>query len=149
MKNMYRPSWDEYFIMISLCVAKRGDCRRRQVGALVVDSDHRIVASGYNGIFPNRPGCLEGACPRGHYSYDEIPKGSSYKENCIAIHAERNALTYFWKAVESGLRILPSSCTMYVSEPPCEWCLRLIQGAGFKRIVYRDNLGLTQDVTPG
>jgi dCMP deaminase len=147
--HQIRPSWDEYFLQISEVVSIRGDCKRRKVGAVISDEQHRIVACGYNGTLTGKPGCLSGNCPRGKFSNEQIKPGSSYKGNCIAIHAERNALTYFWKTVESGLRIRTGSCTMYVSEPPCKWCLTLIQGAGLRRVVYREDNLLKDILTPG
>lgn len=65
-----RPSWDDYFVTIARAVAARSDCRRRQVGAVLVDESHRIVGTGYTGAPSGHPGCLEGACPRGLLSYD-------------------------------------------------------------------------------
>lgn len=63
-----RPDWDEYFLDIAAAVARRADCTRRRVGAVIV-RDHRVVSCGYNGAPAGRPGCLsDGACPRGrHY----------------------------------------------------------------------------------
>lgn len=65
-----RPSWDEYFVHIADAVAMRGDCTRRQVGAVLVDPEtHDLIETGYNGPPKGEPGCLSaGACPRGrHY----------------------------------------------------------------------------------
>ena len=45
---MQRPSWDKYFIDITLLVATRSTCLRRGVGALLV-KDRNILATGYNG----------------------------------------------------------------------------------------------------
>ena len=43
-----RPSWDEYFMGIAQVVAKRSNCSRRQVAAVLV-RDCRIISTGYNG----------------------------------------------------------------------------------------------------
>lgn len=133
LKGM-RPSWDVYFLGIAEAVSVRGDCTRRQVGAVVYDSDHRIVegGTGYNGVPAGRPGCLvEGACPRGRFSLEEVPSGSSYDTGagqCIALHAEQNAL------IRAGLRSVGAE--MAITDTPCFGCQKLIAGAGIVRVIY-------------
>ncbi|MGW0682909.1 deoxycytidylate deaminase [Streptomyces sp. NPDC002754] len=74
-----RPDWDAWFLDGTRWLARRGDCTRRQVGAMVV-RDRRILGSGYNGTRPGTPGCLDGACPRGrHYRDDE----GLYEQRCV------------------------------------------------------------------
>ena len=45
---MERPGWDDYFMAIADMAAKRSNCRRRQVAAVIV-RDHQIISTGYNG----------------------------------------------------------------------------------------------------
>jgi dCMP deaminase len=147
-----RPGWDEYFIHIADAVATRGDCTRRQVGAVIV-KDHRIVATGYNGAPAGARGCLSAsACPRGkHYAIDNpvlahkpacacgqpvwpcpdaVDPGSGYDTGpgaCIAVHAEANALLYADRAD-------CEDATLYITDEPCEGCKRLIRAAGIARV---------------
>ncbi|WP_353889969.1 hypothetical protein [uncultured Arsenicicoccus sp.] len=44
-----RPDWDTYFLGVAAAVAVRADFRRRQVGAVIVLEDRRIIPTGYNG----------------------------------------------------------------------------------------------------
>ena len=93
--------------------------------------DHRIVATGYNGAAAGHPGCLEGACPRGLLSPDEVPHYSSYDTSgpgrCVAVHAEANALLYADREDARG-------ATLYLwgdgQAYPCDGCMRLLAGAG-------------------
>lgn len=154
-----RPDWDTYFLGIAEAVAQRADCTRRLVGAVIVDSDHRIVSTGYNGAPVHAPGCLSsGACPRGlHYPIivdgsinplhaeryrcacgnswpcpDSAPPGGSYDTgagSCVAVHAEANALLYGDWARYRG-------SVIYITDAPCDGCKRLIAGAGITRTVY-------------
>lgn len=124
-----RPGWDEYFLGIADAVAARTDCRRARVGAVVVDPGRRIVATGYPGTAPGRPGCLSGACPRGLLSAADCPPLSSY-DNCISVHAEANALLH------SDIRQIAAG-TIYITRSPCDWCLKLIQASGLMRVVFR------------
>jgi len=125
-----RPDWDDYFLGIATAVATRADCTRRQVGAVIV-KDHRIVSCGYNGAPPGQPGCLSGACPRGKLSYEEIAPMSSYDTgagSCISVHAEQNAIIYgdYARMVEG---------TIYITDNPCDGCMKMILGARISRIV--------------
>lgn len=123
-----RPTWDEFFLIIAEAVSLRGDCSRRQVGAVIVDNEHRIVSAGYNGTLPGNAGCLEGACPR---AVSGVPLGSSYDSGpgaCIAIHAEFNAILYAGRSKTVGSSI-------YVTEEPCVGCQRAIDAAGIERVV--------------
>lgn len=136
MKDMGRQNlktrldWDEYFLEICKAVSLRGDCTRSQVGSVLVSRDHRIIATGYNGTVPGNPGCLEGACPRGKLSYEELPPEGNYG-NCIATHAERNAILYSDPEERSGT-------TLYVTRRPCVGCKELLLAVGVTRVVWYD-----------
>ncbi|MCG2790238.1 MAG: deaminase, partial [Actinomycetia bacterium] len=61
---MTRPTWDEYFALITRQVATRSTCLRRKVGAIIV-KDKRILTTGYNGAPMRVRNCLEiGTCLR-------------------------------------------------------------------------------------
>lgn len=130
---MIRPGWDTYYIGIAKAVAKRADCSRRQVGAVVVDHNNRIVSTGYNGSEPGGPSCLQGECPRARSG---VPPGSSYDTGagaCIAVHAEANALLYAGRDGTWG-------STLYLTDPPCDGCMKLIKAAGIFKIVWPQNI---------
>lgn len=116
-----RPTFDEYFLGIAVAVAKRSDCQRDKVGAVVVNGK-RIRATGYNGAPSGAPGCE--TCPR---RTSGCQPGSSY-DNCVAIHAEANALLHCDRADLIG-------ATLYVTRSACYGCRKLILGAGIERVV--------------
>lgn len=126
---MTRPTWDEWGLAIAKAVSLRADCSRRQVGAVIVTPDHRILSTGYNGAPEGMPGCLEGACPRGQ---SDAAPGSSYDTGagtCIALHAEQNALL-------QAERIKIAGSTVYITDEPCTGCWRMLSGSGALRVVY-------------
>lgn len=118
---MTRPTWDEYFLKIAEAVSARSDCERSRVGAVVV-KERRIRATGYNGAPANQPGCL--SCPRRTSS---VAPGSDYS-NCVAIHAEANALLYCDREDLIG-------ATLYITREPCYGCRKLIMATGVVRVV--------------
>ena len=123
-----RPSWDEYFLAGAAWVATRADCTRSQVGAILVNASHEVRGTGYNGAPAGVPGCASaGACPRGKLNTSECPPNSDYA-NCIADHAERNAIRHTPPAE------LPGS-TLYVTREPCPACWTLIRASGIARVV--------------
>jgi dCMP deaminase len=117
-----RPDWGSYFMNIAKAVAKRSDCDRDKVGAVVV-KDRRIRATGYNGSPAGTPGC--DSCPRRESGCE---KGASY-DNCVAVHAEANALIYCNREDLVG-------ATLYVTREPCFACDKLIQAAGVHAVVW-------------
>lgn len=125
-----RPSWDETWMQVAEAMAMRSTCSRRKVGAVLV-KDNRILASGYNGQPPGEIHCIDGGCPRGQYTHDEIPKDSDYNQfPCTACHAEANAIIRAGHALTKG-------ATLYVTEPPCQQCTNLIQGAEIQNVILR------------
>jgi dCMP deaminase len=122
---------------IAGAVSLRGDCTRRQVGAVIIGPKHEIVSIGYNGVAPGKPGCLTGACPRGKYTYDQMPAGGDYNDLqndslCIATHAEMNALI---RADHEQL----AGATMYVTCEPCKECAKVASNTPLCQIIYADN----------
>ena len=49
MKRDDYLSWDEYFMGIALLSAQRSKDSNTQVGACIVNQEHKIVSVGYNG----------------------------------------------------------------------------------------------------
>ncbi len=139
--NDTRPTWDEWGLELAATVARRVDCTRRQVGAVLMSDDHRIIATGYNGAPSGQPGCLTaGACPRGQSS---VAPGSSYDTgagSCIALHAEQNALLEVARATTVGT-------TLYVTDEPCGGCWRMIQGTCVTRVVWPAMDGVMSQLT--
>lgn len=129
-----RPSWDEYFVSISLLTKNRSNCIKRKVGCLLV-KDNRILSLGYNGTPINTKNCYEGGCKRCFDQYNKKKeigeKNSSGKalDLCMCLHAEENAMLFINKSdlVDS---------TMYVTLIPCISCVKKILQCKIKRVVY-------------
>jgi dCMP deaminase len=117
-----RPSWSNYFLDIAEVVSTRSACTRRQVGAVLV-LENRIISTGYNGMEPGHKECLEGGCPRGQQTYQQVghleptydQPGATF---CPAIHAEVNAVLGYVGYRTIGL----SKAHMYINCNPCDAC---------------------------
>lgn len=123
-----RPGWDEYYLGIASAVARRGDCRRAQHGAVIV-KDNRIVSTGYNGTPPgdDRSCGSTGLCPRNLDS--EAKHSSGEYDLCWATHAEANALLRAeWQAL--------AGADIYITGQPCPGCSKLIASSGISRVVW-------------
>ena len=123
-----RPDWDNYFMDIALVVAKRGNCLRRQVAAVIV-KDHRIISTGYNGTPRGVKNCCEGGCPR---CAGTAPSGAQLSE-CICSHAEENAIT---QAAYHGIA-LRGAC-LYCTFSPCLICAKMSINAGVQEVVFEN-----------
>ena len=122
-----RPSWDDYFMDITVLVAKRATCLRRAVGATIV-KDRRVLATGYNGAPSNIRHCAEVGCMREQM---KVPSGERH-ELCRGIHAEQNAII---QAAYHGVSI--KGATLFCTNLPCSICAKMIINAGITKIVYQ------------
>lgn len=126
---MLRPSWQDWALAIAGAVSLRGDCTRRQVGAVVFDPKWRVLAVGFNGVRPGELGCIDGGCPR---AASGVAPGSSYTSGageCVASHAEAQALLYSDPVRRQG-------GTVAVSEEPCHECRRLLRASGVACVIW-------------
>jgi len=123
---MQRPSWDQYFMDITLLVATRSSCLRRQVGALLV-KDRNILATGYNGVPSGITHCEAAGCLREQLG---VPSGERH-ELCRGLHAEQNAII---QAAKHGTNI--DGATLYCTTMPCIICTKMIINAGITRVIY-------------
>lgn len=123
-----RPSWESYFMDITVLVGKRSTCLRRKVGALVV-KDKRILSTGYNGAPSDIRHCSETGCLREAMA---VPSGERH-ELCRGIHAEQNAII---QAAYHGVAIKGAS--LFCTNLPCAICAKMIINAGIRKIYYLD-----------
>lgn len=127
---MTRPSWDKYFMDITLLVATRGTCLRRKVGAILVKDKH-VIATGYNGAPKGLKHCgeRESGCLRTQHN---IPSGERH-EISRAVHAEQNAII---QAAVHGFSIQGAKC--YTTNHPCVLCTKMLINSGITEIVYAE-----------
>jgi dCMP deaminase len=122
-----RPSWDQYFMLITRQVADRSTCNRAQVGAVIV-RDKNILATGYNGSPAGLPHCMEVGC----LIYESRTPSGEIEENCFrTIHAEINAIA---QAAKNGSSIRDAD--IYITHTPCIHCFKVLINTGIKRVLY-------------
>ncbi len=123
---MPRPSWDEYFMDITVRVAQRATCLRRKVGAVLV-KEKKILTTGYNGAPAGLAHCEQAGCLRDQMG---VPRGERH-ELCRGTHAEQNAII---QAASYGISI--RGATLYSTHFPCVLCTKMLINAGVERVVY-------------
>lgn len=120
MKRDDYLSWDEYFMGIALLSAQRSKDSNTQVGACIVNQEHKIVSVGYNGM---PTGCNDDDMPwerEGDFLNTKYP---------FVCHAELNAILNRSAGSLQG-------CSLYVTLFPCNECAKAIIQAGIKTLVY-------------
>lgn len=123
MKNPHVITWDEYFMGLAHLSALRSKDPHTQVGAVIVDNDHRVVSIGYNGL----PfGCSDDIFP---WEREGESLATKYP---YVVHAELNAILNAKRNLQG--------CTLYVSLFPCNECAKAIIQSGIKKIIYEDDL---------
>ncbi|XP_060875463.1 cytidine and dCMP deaminase domain-containing protein 1-like isoform X2 [Metopolophium dirhodum] len=117
-------SGNNLFMAISYLTAKRSKDPVCQVGACIVNSDNKIVGTGYNGM---PTGCNNDEFPWGNN------KSSALNKFIYVCHAEMNAVFY------RSSMINVKGCTLYVTRFPCIECAKIIIQSGIKEVVYLTN----------
>ncbi|KZS93018.1 hypothetical protein SISNIDRAFT_96858 [Sistotremastrum niveocremeum HHB9708] len=120
-----RPSWDSYFMRLASLAARRSNCMKRRVGAVLV-RDKRIISTGYNGTPRGLANCNEGGCRRCNGG---AASGTALEE-CVCLHAEENAL------LEAGRERVGVNAVLYCDTCPCLRCSVKIAQVGIKEVVY-------------
>lgn len=119
-----RLSWaDSHMVTAMFAGQSRSPDPNTQVGAVIVNSRNRVVASGYNS-FPNGICLTRFSWAREH----EDPLQTKYP---YVVHAEKNSIYNAVGPVEG--------CTLYVTMYPCNECAKDIIQAGITKIVYLFN----------
>ena len=113
---MQRPSFIDVWLRVASVISTRSTCPRLRVGAVVVNKENQIIATGYNGAPRKKPHCDEVGCVMEH-------------NHCInAVHAEVNALLAAGPAARGG--------SIYVTHKPCKRCANIITAAGIVDVHY-------------
>ena len=126
---------------MAIAMSKRSRCVNRQVGCVIVTQQKRPMAVGYNGppakfdtapvlhfgvpaTKTKSPTC-DGWCERGGSN----DRGATYS-NCVSVHAEANALLFADRRDYEG-------GTIYVTNPCCWDCAKLVANSGGSRVVVQ------------
>ena len=111
---MNSTNWDNRFLDMAKLVSTWSKDPSTKVGAVIVDSSHRLISVGYNG-FPQ------------HITDNERLLDREKKYDII-VHAEVNAILFANKKV--------NGCTLYTWPfQPCPRCAGLIIQSGISRVV--------------
>lgn len=122
---MSRPTFDEVWLAVAETVALRTTCGQGPTGngCVLVDQDHAVLATGYNGPPRGMPHCTEHPCP----GAAGVPGEGLYK--CVAVHAEQNALIRCARPQDVH--------TCYCTTSPCIRCMTMLLNTGVRRLVFR------------
>jgi deoxycytidylate deaminase len=130
--DLRRLTWDEVWTAVAVTVGDRSLCVRDQVGAVIVDSTQRIVATGYNGPpaqFPHSEQPCAKWCKRALMAQQSESHGLTLDyTDCVSLHAEANALAVCDRRDREG-------GTIYVDSSVCWNCAKLIANSGLTRVV--------------
>jgi dCMP deaminase len=126
LKEIQRPSWDEYFMNIAKVVASRSNCMKRKVAAIIV-RDKRVISTGYNGTPRGARNCNEGGCPR----CNGLAVSGTGLDECLCSHGEENAIV---QASYHGVSL--KDAVIYTTFAPCLQCAKMIINSGIREVIY-------------
>ena len=116
-KKVMRLAWKE---------AEESPCKKKKCGCVIIDKCGFVIASGYGGAEAGE--CVE--CVR-----DAGKEDAWHGDSCPSVHAEMRAVVEY---LSSGVaeRAAPETCTVYTTHGPCDACLKLLDFAGFRKLIY-------------
>lgn len=123
-----RASWDETWISTAQIIGDRSRCVRRAAGCVIVTGDNRIVSTGFNGP-PAGLITYEAMCDQFCERVTGRTSPLTY-DNCVAAHAEANALMHSERERRYG-------GTAYISTAPCFDCAKLLANSGLAWVKTR------------
>jgi dCMP deaminase len=126
LKEIQRPSWDEYFMDIAKVVASRSNCMKRKVAAIIV-RDKRVISTGYNGTPRGTRNCNEGGCPR----CNSLAASGTALDECLCSHGEENAIV---QASYHGVSL--KDAIIYTTFAPCLQCAKMVINSGIREVIY-------------
>src|SRR3989344_3848811 len=112
-----RLTFPEYILALAFLASGRATCPRARVGCVLLSSNHRIAATGYNGVPSGQPHCDDVGCimSDGHCSK--------------TVHAEKSAsLTLEGRKLPNGFA--------GVTIRPCRPCFDTLVDTGITNIFY-------------
>lgn len=118
-----RPGWDHYFMGIAKAVSARAIDPSIHVGAVIVNTGRRIIATGYNGFPPGFPD-------------EELPLTRPEKYT-FTVHAEVNAIASSQSDLRQG--------TLYCTHSPCVECTKVVITAGIRRVVFETKYATSKE----
>jgi dCMP deaminase len=124
-----RASWDETWLEVAEVVGAKSRCVRAQYGAVIVSSDNRVLAVGYNGPPAGKQvtGQCDLWCQRAICASRGEDVAADYTD-CPAVHAEMNAL------LRASNLWTEDSPIIYVNGVTCTRCALTIANSGVKTI---------------
>lgn len=114
--------WDIRFMMMAKQVADWSKDPSKQIGAVAVGENHRILSTGYNG-FPN--GIFD---DEDRYDDREV----KYK---YIVHAEKNCI---YNACLNGISLAGASLYVY-GLPVCSECAKGVIQVGIKEVIVEES----------
>ncbi len=118
-----RISWDEHHMAIAKIASQRSPDPNTQVGACIVSSDNRVLATGYN------------AFPRGidqnKLTWNREGPVMSETKYPYVVHAEANAIHNATERLLMG--------RLYVTLFPCNKCMQAIIQSGIHEVIYLED----------
>lgn len=114
MNSRFSPSWTSHFLELAILVSTRSKDPDAKCGAVIVDSDRRVISTGYNGF------------PRGVRD-DPARYAERGVKLAMVVHAEANAIL----AARSNI----DGSALIVTRAPCTECVKLILQAGVATVV--------------
>ncbi len=119
-----RKTIESTMMDVAIVLSERSTCGRRKVGCVLLDSDGKVLSTGYNGVPMGVAHCTDTPCPG-----NDLPTGMGH-DICQAIHAEQNALL---QCADVG-----KVQTCITTTAPCMACVKLLMNTHCNTIIFAE-----------
>ena len=123
---MSRLDKHEAMMQVAEVIAKRATCVRREVGAVITSEAGIVLATGFNGVPQGIDHCNEGSPCTG-----ALAKSGTHLDECLAIHAEQNALIQLSNPREAAY--------IYTTTETCIHCTKMLLNTSIHTIYFRQS----------
>ena len=121
---------EEYYMEVARLTSKRSTCISKQVGAVLVDENNRIIMTSFNGVPSGNKHCKD--------INQNLDREKHHQFNLDnELHDVENAIAY---CAKNGIKTKDS--ILYSTLSPCIFCAKLILVSGIKKVVYDEKYDL-------
>lgn len=122
---MSRLDKHEAMMAIAEITAQRATCARRSVGCVITNEIGIVLATGFNGVPQGVEHCNEGTPCAGAKA-----KSGTRLDECLAIHAEQNALIQLHDPRDAAY--------LYSTTEACVHCTKMLLNTNIHTIYFKE-----------
>jgi dCMP deaminase len=133
-----------FFYEVAKVCAAQSTCLSSHYGAVIVDANHHIISTGFNGAPKGKEHCTDkGWCLKRSFGYDHFQtsvKDWAGMSICNCVHTETNAIVNATAPVGGSTMYLYGERNGFpIVVKPCFLCCKMLINAGIQKVIIKSN----------